>query len=744
MSSASIPHSSMRPIKQAVRRLRLMLRGYVLLEGLAILLMLLGGAFWIGLAFDWLFEPNPLVRGGMWLGLLVAAGWCGYRFLFSRLATRIADEDLALLVERKYPALDGSLLTSVQEAGHRAYESRGKDAFLRHTSSEAEQGLRHLELTPIFRLQPLLGKLAGAGLLWLLVFVFANVQSEAFAFWIERMQLSTELWPRSVHLSVAGFEQVNGRLVARVAKDDSFDLRVNASLEDEFVAPSRVEIRYRLPDGRRGRDDLIQVGEALPGRDKSQAYRYAFQHVGSDLELDIVGGDDRLRGLWLEVVERPDVVHVSLECEFPAYLNRAPQSIAAGTRVELAEGTHALCRVEASKPLTGIEVRDSTTQQDIVAQVSTEDTTIGEFWLGPIAEDHVLQITLRDQYGIENRTAYRMVVSVVPDMPPEVSVGLEGIGTAITSQANIPWAGEIRDEYGLQQVWYETQIEDNVPAQWEAEGDYQGKQKFDKLQSFDLAATAGQSSERLVDLQPGQQLALSVHASDEYDLGEGLHSGRSQRYLLDVVTESELRALLEKRELSLRQRFESIYEKMVATAELLGRIEIDVDNDASDLEEAEVQQILQRDRLRVGGCEQNAAQLSHETVGVAEGFEGIVTELVNNRIDTEELKERLSTNIAAPLREIGEVLLPELQATHKLLEESYADSAERVLLYTRAVDQSNEIVEQMNRVLERMLELESYNELVALLRSIVDEHKQLQQQTKEERRAKLRSILGND
>jgi len=40
-----------------------------------------------------------------------------------------------------------------------------------------------------------------------------------------------------------------------------------------------------------------------------------------------------------------------------------------------------------------------------------------------------------------------------------------------------------------------------------------------------------------------------------------------------------------------------------------------------------------------------------------------------------------------------------------------------------------------------MLELESYNELVELLRGIVAEQKQLEEKTKQQRREKLRRLL---
>ncbi len=720
-----------------------MLRLYVLAEGIAAILLLLGVAFWLGLAIDWLLEPSPLVRGILWGAVLLGTGSVAYRFLFSRMGKSISDTSLALLVERKYPSFDESLVTTVEAGSNVDHELPANPALLRRTSAKAEQGVRNLDLLPIFRPQPLAWKAAGATILWLLIFLLVGSQSEVLAFYLQRLQLSEVLYPRLVQLSVAGFEEIDGRQVARVAKDDSFELEVFASLEDEHEAPERVDLRYRLPDGRGSQDDMIKVGEAIAGRDESQMFRYTLQSVNSDLQLDVVGGDDRIRDLWLQVVERPSVTKIVFDFVYPDYLDLAPQNISATDRIEILEGTFSVCHVSSSKPLQSMSVYDPTNQREIFTKLDSNDPTQAVFELEPSAEDRIFLITLTDLYGVENRDPYRLVAAVVPDSPPEVNVGLSGIGTAITPQANIPWKGVVTDEYGLQDIWYETQIGATAPDRWSVAGEFRGKQKFDRLPSLDLAEVDGATNRPRIDLKPGEQLALSAQASDFYDLQNQAHVGRSQRYLLDVVTESELRSLLEKRELTLRQRFESIFEKMVATRELLDRIEI---GKYDSMLQAEAVRAIQRDRLRVGGCGQNAAQLSHETLSVAEGFEGIVTELVNNRIDTEELKQRLAVNIAEPLREISEDLLPSFEETTKLLETTYVDKPEvnsgQQELYQRAVLESDEIVDSMKRVLDRMLELESYNELVALLRSIVGEQKQLHDQTKEKRRAKLLDILG--
>ncbi len=134
--------------------------------------------------------------------------------------------------------------------------------------------------------------------------------------------------------------------------------------------------------------------------------------------------------------------------------------------------------------------------------------------------------------------------------------------------------------------------------------------------------------------------------------------------------------------------------------------------------------------------------MAFETSGVADGFDDILAELVNNRVDTQELHERLEQGIAAPLHEIGGKLLPNLEerlAAAQTALEAKTAGAEQPLAAARS--QAAEISEAMKRVLDRMLELESYNELVELLRGIVGDHSQLKERTQEEQKEKLKSLL---
>ena len=152
----------------------------------------------------------------------------------------------------------------------------------------------------------------------------------------------------------------------------------------------------------------------------------------------------------------------------------------------------------------------------------------------------------------------------------------------------------------------------------------------------------------------------------------------------------------------------------------------------------------ERDRLRIGGALQNVTQIAYETLGVSEGFEDIVEELINNRVVTEELKRRLIKGIAEPLREIGEKMLPTLEEKIQALQTAFTNQQSLEQAHRLTVVQGEAILEAMQQVMNRMLELESYNELVELLRGIVSEHGQLQEQTRAERRKKLRSLLDEE
>src|SRR5687767_8676154 len=90
---------ALRRILDAVRR---RIRLYVWIEGLALVAVLLGVAFWIGLAVDWTFEPSIDGRRLVLLGLGALVLFVVYRYLLRRAFVPISDSSLAVLLERRF------------------------------------------------------------------------------------------------------------------------------------------------------------------------------------------------------------------------------------------------------------------------------------------------------------------------------------------------------------------------------------------------------------------------------------------------------------------------------------------------------------------------------------------------------------------------------------------------------------------------------------------------------------------
>jgi hypothetical protein len=145
--------------------------------------------------------------------------------------------------------------------------------------------------------------------------------------------------------------------------------------------------------------------------------------------------------------------------------------------------------------------------------------------------------------------------------------------------------------------------------------------------------------------------------------------------------------------------------------------------------------------LRVQRALTNCRKNAQETLGVAEGIDGIRLQLVNNRIDTAELKERLQSGIADPLRKIAEEMFPELERRLDDLQSSLEDAKLAPQARDKGKTQADAVLLSMQHVLDRMVELQDYNEMVEMLRDIIKMQEQLRRQTEERNKQKLRDLL---
>lgn len=758
-------------IESLLSKLRRRIRMYVWIEGIASILVACGVAFWLGLLLDWTFEPSPGIRITALLAVFVVVLMVAYRLILSRAFAKLEDASLALLIERKHADLHDGLLTSV-ELAKRTDTLSGNPEMLSQTALETAEHVGDVQLSRIFNFRPIFSKVALATVLLASVVVFGVLGTDAFGFWLKRLGLSEELWPRRAHIEVLGFPEdpVTKIRTESIARDDVLELKVHASLEGEFISPDVIELRHTNAQGHRGRDTMKQVGNAMVGRDSFQPFVYKFDSIPTDITFDVVGDDHRLRGFKLKVVDRPKLINMKLKCEYPKYMNRLPTTFDITGSMQIPYGSKLTVSARSTKPLLEARMNSQGGSEEQVQSFSEEDKNKDiAFMIPKLEEDQTLLIMLRDTDRVETREPIRVSITATNDPPPEIAVRLDGIGTAITPDARIPFVGTIDDSrYGLKECWLEYQKAERPSRKYLFEVNVDGMQDIKVSEALDARKLDPKSKKRILKLVPGEKLVLTVKGSDHYDLMETPRIGTSPPFTLDIVTPDQLRSILERRELTLRQRFESLLEKTHDTRRLLARVEFPKDKKESITEKPkadskdkkdnaiasdkakkskkgnpvdEVQE-EERRKLRVASASQNMAQVSQETLGVAESFVQISQELVNNRVDTEELLLRLQSEITEPLREIAVTHIPALEVQLEALQAVIADHTNGPKEAEKALRQTDKILAVMQHVLDKMLELESYNEVLDLLRAMIEDQEKLNDKTKQRQRDQLKNLLN--
>jgi hypothetical protein len=808
------------PIRALLDGLRRKIRAYVWIQGIALAVAWLALSFWITLALDWMIEPPPAFRALLLVAVAAVLLWLIYRYILSRAFVPLRDTSMAVLVERRYGEFQDSLLTSVELAekpGHAAAFNRD---MLSRTTDEALAHMPRVRVDELLQNTGLMRAAFAAIVLSLSVGAFALAAPDAFKTWVKRVLLMSEdLWPRKTRLSIDGFSDKS----VKVARGGDF--RVVARADRGHEIPEVVQIRYRSEDGNPGRENMNQ--ESIGPGDASQPYSFEFKGLLSSVTFDIVGGDDRLRDYTIEVVDNPTVANMTLACVYPDYMRRSPRNLPVTGLMQIPMGTQVTIRASANKPLAMAKV-ERVAEQGFepvmtITQFSGDERREFSFELPPLVEDQRLQFRLYDNDGIIGRNPVRLDLTAVADDAPKVGLALAGIGTAITTQARLPVAGEVADDYGIERIWFEYAVDQSEPRQaaflaspsgketvtldrqtpevldlkelQEAEGiaaelekkNGDGDANDESSDGSEKASKEGESDSEKTDdakaapfaLKVGQRLSLVVKAQDQSTLAGGPFVGAGEKYQLDVVTPDQLLAMLEARELVLRQRFETIIEEFSATRDLLARVEFGTTkargqaNDGTTNEQrlkgAEPEDTAGREpddsqkrpvdeetavspaeaasrarASRVLALErtlENSERSAHETRTVAGAFHEILEEMANNRIDTPALSGRLRDEIANPLSVIADKRLTELSVRLKELQKLIDDPTAGGTRLGDAVELADAILVEMRDILDKMIEMATYKELVEKLRKLIEQQEKLNQETKQQQVEKLKNLI---
>ena len=792
-SSYSIPSS----IGLKLTGLRGLISRFVVSQALILFSIWFLSAFWLFGLLDYLpakfgaSESPRFVRIVMLLLLSSVSLYVLYKFLWQRWKVRWSDSSLALLVEKKHPDFQSSLVTTVQAAQptrmvDASVEEHPLRAGLLELARDKATGLMEsVDVNELVRFRPLQMQLVVLGVVLGSSCVFALLQPAWTALWAKRFfALSDMPWPRSTELGVDGIEMdvptFTGRNtrqrylvafrdgVAPVPKGQACQLKTWAKLNGKIV-PEVCTVYYRDTAGNRGRANMRR----LTADKQQQSFVLdgpPLESVNESLWLSVTGGDARISNLELSSVDAPLVTQMQINVIYPEYLQRSTkttwgsETLPYRTGMRLPQGSQLELRLETNKSVERcdylvVRAGDTADKASLPEQsidIEEKQTTF-QIPMGNLDGNLLVEMRLWGTDGICSTRVQQFVVSAISDQPPQVDLVLLGIGTAITENAILPLTGKIKDDYDIKGAWIESVLDTNplLKSPLAVESDGKASSQLDLKAMRD----AGQLVAKV-----GSTLGLSMAAEDFLDLRGEPHVGRASSIQLGVVTPEQLLILLERRELAMRARLEQIISELSQMRDLLVNIQratqiasnaqtpaaesasTQANEQDSNGEEANTPARLERmQMLRSQQAESQMTKSEGELRGVEREITQINQELINNRIDSTDRRTRLEDKIRRPLIEVLDQAWPPMATDVRAIEKGFskASKAEPKFeeLLPNAIGKANAIIVVLSAILDDMVDIQDFNEVLDMVRGMIDDQGKVLEKTKQEQKKQLLDLL---
>ena len=780
------------PIRHKLSELRGLISRVIATQGIAVLLIWLLGSFIAFGLIDYLptrfgADESPRIVRLIML-LIIAVGTLGilYHYFWNRWLVRWSDSALALAIERRYPEFQSTLVTTVQAANPSA-KLRSKDldaiehpnrpGMIELAARKAVEKITSIDVRSLVQLSTLqweLGLLAATlGLFGVGSLAYPDLVSH----WSKRLfNLSDSPWPRRTSLGVVGLEldvppftntptrdrylvpMENNRLLA--PKGSS--VRLRATAKDLLAEPyDKCALHYRDRAGNRGRASMLSYSNSNPREFILDGP--PLEAINDNLWFSIVGGDARLSNLVLETVDAPLALSTDLDVYYPSYLQRSTKTTWGNERLEfrngmrLPQGTQVGFWIRANKPIRKIDVMQvaGTAGDDSTKQFTVElDKPSLEFALPAtvLLGNLFVELRLWDNLGLCSTRVQQYVIAATADKVPEIDFVLEGISTAITENAKLPVRSKIKDDYDLNQAWVESRIDEQEIVKTELQVDAQGSGDLD----IDLKAMkdSGLSTPSV-----GSVFSLMVGASDFFDVPPSAdapsiaHIGRSTPIQLSVVTEDQFLILLDRREAAMRRRLEQIISELGQLRDLLiltnknnNQVQEQAEEETSGTAEGKETPAQTRSRILLLRSQQASAQVSKsegELKGVLSEISMLVAELINNRIDSKDRRERLGQKIKIPLEALLESKWKPFAMQISQLEGTIGKltAEELSVQIDQSVANNNDIIAILNAILADMIEIQDLNEIIDRVRGLLDQQSKYLDRSKQEQKKSTLDLL---
>ena len=353
--------------------------------------------------------------------LAILAGIAGAVLVGRRYSAPCDYRAIARRIERRYPELNGLLLTAVQqeEAGS------GAGGYLRQRV--IQQAIDHSRGAD-WRGIVAPGRLRAAqGLQWaaLAIFVFSLVGLRNF----ERAAAAAGPAPRGVTVTPGDTNLERGESLVVLARFvGTLPAEVTLVLRNSGAAPQQIALVKSLADP--------VFGVSIPEIDHELTY-----------QLDY--GLQSTREFKVAVFERPRLERADAQLTFPGYTRQAPRRIENTRRVSAVEGTRLDLTLQLNKPVVAAALVAHDAKKTVVALQVAADKAVASLPGYVLTASQTYDLRLVDREGRSNPQTTPFVIDVRPDRPPELQVSAPRGDLRPSAIEEINFTGTVLGDFGV-------------------------------------------------------------------------------------------------------------------------------------------------------------------------------------------------------------------------------------------------------------------------------------------------------
>jgi len=471
--------------------------------------------------------------------------------------------------------------------------------------------------------------------------------------------------------------------------------------------------------------DVTIEGEQLPNevfidvdnytyrltKEAPDRFVYRFSNVQKDLEFELAAATVRSEAYTLDVLEKPNILGFEVKLDYPAYTGRRDESLNSVGDFVIPEGTNidwvfnALHTDDIQIAFSGDQLRK---QQ--VKRFSDDLFTFKK----RAAKDEAYKVFISNA-RLPNADSVSYTITVIPDLYPNISV--EKFQDS-TDRKLLFFAGEASDDYGLTALTFNYSIKRS--------GGQPGNLNtvvVKKPETKDIRYDYSFDATNL-DLKPGDEVTYYFETFDN-DGVNGRKSARTNLMLLSIPTVEEFKQMAEQNDQQIKDNLKKALEESRKIQEDMKKMREKLlqEKDLDWKSRKELEKMLDRQKELEKQIDQ-AKQSFEENKKNQEQFSETDQKIAEKQEQLQELFEQVMSEEMKELMEQIEEMLQELEK----------DGALEMMEDFQFEDEDME--KELDRMLEmfKQLELEQeLNEAIDELNKLAEEQKELSEKTEGEK-----------